>query len=403
MNFEDNAEKLINLIKEISQFEEKEDYVLNIHEPFFQNTNAWSYLKECLDSGWVSSAGKYIDKFEEKISEFTNSKYSIAVTNGTVGLRLALSVIGVHYKDEVIIPPLSFIATANSISHLGAIPHFVDINPITLGMCPNKLIKRLKEIVIYIEGKPHNKISGNRIGAILPVHIFGNPAEVDKIKLIGEEFNIPIVEDAAEALGSFKKENNNYKHCGLFGEIGVISFNGNKIITTGGGGALITNNKKLADKAKFLSKTAKIDHPWEFSHTEVGWNDRMPNINAALGLSQIEDLRNRLKFKRDLYLLYKEKIKHLDFADVLENPPNCISNNWLINLIINKNSNLNYKEFRDYLLKKCHQKNIKLRPIWQLLNEQKMYKNMPSGEIKIAKDIASRIISLPSSPQLLMK
>ncbi len=403
MNSEENAAKLINLIKEVSQFEEKEDKVLNIHEPFFENTNAWLYLKECLDSGWVSSSGKYIEKFEEKICEFTNSKYSIAVTNGTVGLRLALSVIGVKYKDEVFIPPLSFIATANSISHLGAIPHFVDIETKTLGMCPNKLLKRLKDIVVFIDGKPHNKMSGNRIGAILPVHIFGNPAEVEKIKLIGKEFKIPMIEDAAEALGSFKKEKNNYKHCGLFGDIGVISFNGNKIITTGGGGALITNDKKLAEKAKHLSKTAKINHPWEFSHSEIGWNDRMPNINAALGLSQIEVLRNRLKLKKDLYLLYKEKIKQLGFAQILENPSNCISNNWLINLIINKEANLNPREFRDYLLEKCHQKNILLRPIWQLLNEQKIYKNMPSGEIRIANDIASRVISLPSSPQLLIR
>ncbi len=396
------AYELINIIREISQY--KEGDIINLHEPFFQNTNAWKYLKECLDSGWVSSTGGFIDKFEKKISEFTNAKYAISVTNGTVGLRLALSVIGVDYKDEVLIPPLTFIATANSVSHLGAIPHFIDIESETLGMCPDALFRRLKEIVIYNDGRPHNKFSGNKIGAIIPVHIFGNPSKVDKIKLISNEFKIPIVEDAAEALGSFKKINNNYEHCGLHGDIGVLSFNGNKIITTGGGGVLITNNRKFAEKAKFIAKTAKLEHKWEFTHSEIGWNDRMPNLNAALGLSQIEDLKKRLKIKKELYLLYKEKIDRLDFAKLMKNPQDCICNNWLINIIINEKENRSTTlEFRDFILRECHSKNILLRPIWNLLNEQRMYKDMPSGEIKIAKNLVSRIISLPSSPQLLIK
>ncbi len=401
MIYEQNFNQLIEIIKQISNFEEIDDNCLNIHEPFFKNTNAWNYVKECIDTGWVSSAGKFIDKFEEKISDFTNAKYTIAVTNGTVGLRLALSLVGVKKKDEVILPPLTFIATANAISHLGAIPHFVDIESTTLGLCPDRLYTRLKQIVVYKNGNPYNKTSDKRIGAIVPVHIFGNPAQVDKIKLIGDEFKIPIVEDAAEALGSFKKENNSYKHCGLFGDIGVISFNGNKIITTGGGGALITNNEKLANRAKFLSKTAKVDHPWEFSHSEIGWNDRMPNINAALGLSQIEDLKRRLIDKKELYMKYKKQMKKVDFAEIIENPINCICNNWLVNLKLNHDSNINILELRDYLLRNSHSKKIFLRPIWQLISEQKMYKDMPSDEIIVAKDIVSRVISLPSSPQLL--
>ena len=401
MMYEQKSNQLIKVIYEITRFEKTEYDFLNIHEPFFKNTNAWKYLKECIDTGWVSSKGKFIDKFEEKISEFTKSKYTIAVTNGTVGIRLALALVGVRNADEVIMPPLTFIATANAISHLGGIPHFVDIESKTLGLCPEKLYKRLKTIVVYKNGQAHNKISGRRIGAIMPVHIFGNPAQVDKIKLISDEFKIPVVEDAAEALGSFKKENNTYKHCGLFGDIGVLSFNGNKIITTGGGGALITNNKKLAERAKFLSTTAKTDHPWEFSHSEIGWNDRMPNINAALGLSQIEDLQKRLTNKKDLYLLYIKKMKRIDFAEIIENPTNCICNNWLVNLKLKNDSNINIIELRDYLLKKLHSKNIFLRPIWQLISEQKMYKDMPSDEIIVAKDIVSRVISLPSSPQLL--
>ena len=176
--------QFIEIIKEVCHFQGTENNYLDIHEPFFQNTKAWDYVKECIDSGWVSSNGQFIDKFENKLSEFTKSKYAIAVTNGTVGLRLALSVVGVKVRDEVIIPPLTFIASANAVSHLGAIPHFVDIERNSLGICPDKLLKRLKEVVTFIDGKAHNKISGNRIGAILPVHIFGNPAQVDKIKLM---------------------------------------------------------------------------------------------------------------------------------------------------------------------------------------------------------------------------
>ncbi len=395
--------QFIEIIKEVCHFQGTENNYLDIHEPFFQNTKAWDYVKECLDSGWVSSNGQFIDKFENKLSEFTKSKYTIAVTNGTVGIRLALSVVGVKGGDEVIIPPLTFIASANAVSHLGAIPHFVDIERNSLGICPDKLLKRLKEVVTFIDGKAHNKISGNRIGAILPVHIFGNPAQVDKIKLIAREFKIPMVEDAAEALGSFRKENGTYKHCGLFGDIGVLSFNGNKIITTGGGGALITNNIELAEKAKFLSKTAKIDHAWEFKHTEIGWNDRMPNINAALGLSQLEALKKRLIDKQKLYKIYKKKMEKFDFAEIIPNPDGCISNNWLVNIMIKGISESINIQNRDLILRKSHSKKIRLRPIWQLINEQRMYKNMPRGDLRIAKDIVSRVISLPSSPQLIKR
>ena len=391
-----NSNEILHIIKKViddsSSFKE-----IHIHEPFFKNTNAYEYIKDCLDTGWVSSSGNWVTKFERKIQEFTGIKYAVAVANGTVALRMALYLVGVKSNDEVLLPPLSFVATANSIAHLGAIPHFVDIESESLGMCPLALEKRLNEIALYKGGDLYNKISGRKISAVIPVHIFGLPAKIDKLKEVCSKWKLPLVEDAAEALGSKFKISNHFVHCGGFGEIGTLSFNGNKIITTGGGGAILTNEKKMADLAKHLSTTAKISHPWNFFHDQIGWNDRLPNINAALGVSQIEDLHLRLKKKRMLHSKFKQQFKDLDYVEIMEESSASYSNYWLITMRINCE---NPELLRENVLQQSHLNKVYLRPSWKLLNELPMFEKSPQGDLSEAINQSKRLINLPSSPQL---
>jgi len=383
-------------IKDALKHKEKSKKIY-LHEPDFTDSNALKYVNSCIESGWVSTVGSFVEKFELKLASFTGAKKAIALTNGTVALRLALHLVGVRYGDEVLVPPLSFVATCNAISHLGAIPHFIDIESKTLGMDPNCLEKHLEEIVLYKNGHLFNKETGRRISAICPVHVFGNPANCYALKEISQKWSLPIVEDAAEALGSSICK----KHCGLIGEIGVLSFNGNKIITTGGGGALITNNIKLAERAKHLSTTAKKDHPWEYFHDEIGWNDRMPNINAALGLAQLEKITEKIKYKEILMNRYSKVFENNKLVEVFKDlDENMTSNNWLISLVIKlKNQNEVY-DLRNSILEECHKNGIYIRPAWNLLNELPMYKSMPKSKLESAKDIYPRLINLPSSPSL---
>lgn len=397
------TEELFEAIKLSIKHNNSNEYI-GLHEPYFQGTNALSYIKDCIDSGWVSSAGEWISRLEKKICEFTGAEYAIAVTNGSVGLRLALHSIGVKPLDEVIIPPLTFVATANAVSHLGAIPHFVDINKENLGMCHRSLQRRLESIAKKKSGFVINKKTGRRITAIMPVHIFGIPADIIEIKKVADHWGLPIVEDAAEALGSRHFKNGEYTHCGLNGEIGVFSFNGNKIITTGGGGILITNNKQVAEKSRYLSTTAKASHPWEFNHTEIGWNDRMPNINAALGVSQLESINEKLELKKNLFQTYKKNLLNIEGIEIIEDQTKNIKNNWLINLRFLDKKRENALLKRESLLRKAHSEKILLRPVWKLLHTLEMYKDSPRSKLKVAEDQEARLISLPSSPQLtLMK
>ena len=361
-----------------------------------------TYLEDCIDSGWVSSAGKWVDKFEHQLCKFTGANYAIAVTNGTVGLRLALYIIGVRKGDEVLIPPLSFVATANSISHLNAFPHFIDIDSQTLGMCPSSLAKRLDEIAVVKNGQVIKKETQRKISAIMPVHVFGLPCKLYEIKKIADQWKIPVVEDAAEALGSgFLKEGSSI-HCGLSSEIGVISFNGNKIITSGGGGALITNNLKHATLAKHLSTTAKVPHKWELSHDQVAWNDRMPNINAALVFAQLENIKSILERKKNLKQKYKKAFRNLGFMELLDEDDKTFTNDWLITIRLNSNSQSEVSKQREHLLEAANSSGLLLRPAWQLLNSLSFYKQMPSAKLTKVKEI-NRIINLPSSPKLIDK
>ena len=370
---------------------------ISTHEPDFLESNAWLYLKDCLDSNWVSSSGKWLEKFEKLISLFTGSPEVIAVSNGTDALRLAFYLVGVKRDEEVIVPSLSFVGTCNAISHLGAYPHFVDIEKNTLGIDPMKLEKYLENIAVKKNDKLINKITGRRIAAICPVHVFGNPSNCFVLKEIADRLSIPLVEDAAEALGSFISNT----HCGLIGDIGILSFNGNKIITTGGGGALLIKNKKLAKRARHLSTTAKINHPWEIFHDEIAWNDRLPNLNAALGVAQMENISEKIKLKKKLFDNYCDCFKELSFVKIFQNNlSNSSSNNWLISLIIELPDLIETKKFRDELLKISHDQGIFLRPVWQPIHTLPMYQNVPKASLDVTNEMSMRIINLPSSPQL---
>ena len=271
------------------------DADIALHEPRF-NTQAEKLVLECVRSTYVSSVGKYVQDFEAELAAVCEVKHAVAMVNGTAALEVALRVVGVDPGSEVLMPSLTFIATANAVSHLHAVPHFVDVEDESLGIDSDALLRHLKQIGRQTSGGFFNKETGRRISAIVPVHVFGHPAAMDELNAVASTFDLPVIEDAAEALGSQYKQ----KQCGSLGHAGAFSFNGNKILTTGGGGAVVTNDGKIADLARHLSSTAKLAHPWKFEHDSVGYNYRMPNLNAALGVSQLMDLTTRIASKRTL-------------------------------------------------------------------------------------------------------
>jgi len=359
-----------------------------LHEPYFFG-NEWNYVKKTLDENYVSSIGSFVNKFEDQIKKFTKSKYVIPVVNGTEALHLSLVACGVKSNDEVLVPTITFVGTANSIIYSGATPHFIDSEFETLGIDPLKLEKYLEKITIK-KGKFYfNKKTKRRIKAIMPVHIFGNICQIDKILKIAKKYKLAVIEDAAEALGSFFKN----KHAGTFGLVGCFSFNGNKILTTGGGGAIITNSKLLAKKIKHLSTTAKINHRWEYIHDAVGYNFRMPNINAALGSAQIENLNKFLISKRKLFLKYCKDFSKVNDVRLIKNPEFSKSNNWL-NTIFIKNSSI---KKRNKVLILGQKNQIFLRPVWKPLHTLKHLNKMPKMNLDAAKKIYESCINLPSS------
>jgi perosamine synthetase len=369
---------------------------IGLHEPDFRGTQAWTYVKDCLDTGWVSTAGSWVSRFEQQLCAITGAAHAVAVSNGTVALRLALHLVGVGPGDEVLLQPLSFVATANAVAHLGAVPHFVDVEPAGLGMCPTALAERLEVVAEWRDGQLVNRESGRRIAAVLPVHVFGHPAEVDQLRAVADAWGLPLVEDAAEALASWRGGN----HCGLFGAVGTLSFNGNKLITTGGGGALLSNDADLAQRARHLSTTAKQPHPWAFDHDAVGWNDRLPNLNAALGVAQLEDLDRRLAAKRQLAQLYAQALSGLEGVEPVAEPVGCRSNHWLVSLRLTASEPAEAEALRLQLLEAAHGAGLLLRPIWTPLHQLPMYQACPAGPLPVTNDQAPRLINLPSSPQL---
>ena len=370
---------------------------ISLHEPDFRGTKAWTYVKDCLDTGWVSTAGQWVSRFEQELTSATGAAHAVAVTNGTVALRLALHLVGVEPGDEVLIPPLSFVATANAVAHLGAVPHFVDVEPSTLAMDPAALAERLDQVAERCDGQLINRQTGRRLAALMPVHVFGHPADGELLRQVADSWGLPLVEDAAEALGSWRGDT----HCGLFGAVGTLSFNGNKLITTGGGGALITNDADLAKRARHLSTTAKQPHPWAFVHDAVGWNDRLPNLNAALGAAQLEDLQRRLDAKRLLFDRYLAAFACFEEVELVAEPPACRSNHWLISLRFTSMDSRKALRHREELLEGANAAGLMLRPVWKLLHQLPMYVSAPKGDLPMAEDQSNRLVNLPSSPQLL--
>jgi perosamine synthetase len=351
--------------------------------------NEIKYLKKTISTNLVSSVGPFVKKFENQITKFTRSKYAISVINGTEALHLSLVACGVKNNDEVLVPTITFVGTANAIVYSGAIPHFVDSETETLGIDPLKLEKYLEKITIK-KGKFYfNKKTKRKIRAIIPVHVFGNICQIDRILKIAKKYNLLVIEDAAEALGSFSKN----KHAGTFGIVGCFSFNGNKILTTGGGGAIITNNKLLAKKIKHLSTTAKINHRWEYIHDAVGYNFRMPNLNAALGSAQIENLNKFLRSKKKLFQRYCKEFLKVNEVRLIKNPEFSKSNNWL-NTIFIKNSSI---KKRNKVLSLAQKNQIFLRPVWKPLHQLKHFRYMPKMNLENAKRIYISCINLPSS------
>ena len=362
-----------------------------LHEPEF-NGNEWNYVKECIDSNSVSSVGKFVDKFERDLEQYTGAKHAIAVCNGTSALHISLLLAGVEQGDEVLIPALTFVATANAVTYCGAEPHFVDSEKNSLGIDPEKLRSYLGINTTLVLGQCINRITGKVIRAIVPMHTFGHPSRISELLDVCKDFKITMVEDAAESLGSFYSN----KHTGTFGLLGTLSFNGNKIITTGGGGAILTNDSKLADKAKHLTTTAKVPHMWRYVHDEIGYNYRLPNLNAALGCAQLENIESKITRKRQLFVLYQEKLKNLTGVSMLKEPMGSRSNYWLQAILLDPQLIWS----RDKILNRTNELGIRTRPAWDLLTTLKPYKDSPSMNNSQADELSERVINLPSSPQL---
>ncbi len=364
---------------------------LPLHEPNF-NGNEWAYVKECLDTGWVSSVGKFVDRFEEELAEYTGVKRAIAVVNGTAALHVCLLLAGVRCGDEVFMPTLTFIATANAISYCGAIPHFIDSEDATLGVDPRKLKIHLEEISEQRHDGCYNRTTGRRIRAIVPMHTFGHPVDLDPVVEVCQRFNITLIEDAAESLGSYYKGS----HTGQRGLLSALSFNGNKTITTGGGGAILTNDEELGRLAKHITTTAKVPHRWEFNHDMVGYNYRMPNINAAIGCAQLEQLPGFLAAKRDLAERYRQAFTGIPGIHFFSEPANCKSNYWLNTLLLDEDC----AGQRDALLEATNDAGIMTRPAWTLMHKQPMFADCPKMDLSVAESLEHRLLNIPSSVML---
>lgn len=380
-----NVQELVARLKSaLPEYEQP----LALHEPRFQG-NEWSYVKDCLDSGWVSSVGEYVNRFEQMLAEYAGVSHAVAVVNGTAALHISLLMVGVKDKEEVIIPSLTFIATANAISYCGAIPLFADVEETTLGIDASKLDAFLIDVAEIRDGLCFNRRSGRRIAALMPMHTFGHPVDIEALLHISEKWHLPLVEDAAESLGSLYKG----RHTGSFGKVSGLSFNGNKIITTGGGGAILTNDSELAKLAKHLTTTARVPHKWSFMHDMVGYNYRLPNINAALGCAQMESLPEYVERKRELAGRYAKVLDGLEGVRFMHEPEYSQSNYWLNALL------LDCADFahRDDVLGQLNEAGLTARPAWILLHKLPMFSNCPQMDLSVAEELEKRIINIPSS------
>ncbi|EAS44629.1 aminotransferase DegT [Photobacterium profundum] len=357
-----------------------------LHAPTFDG-NEQQYVLETIQSTFVSSVGKFVEQFEHKIEAYTGTAKAVATVNGTAALHAALYMAGVQPGDFVMTQALTFVATCNALHHMGAEPIFVDVSPVSLGLCPKAMDEFLTQHAQLTEKGCIHKQTKRPIRAVVPMHTFGHPVELDELIAVCQKWNIVLVEDAAESLGSFYKG----KHTGTLGDFGAVSFNGNKIVTTGGGGMVLCKTAKLGARTKHVTTTAKVPHPYEFYHDEAGFNYRMPNLNAALGCAQMEVLEQYLAQKRVLANRYHEFFAQSDFQFVLE-PEYAQSNYWL-NAVICPSA-----QARDELLKQTNDAGVMTRPIWQLMHRLPMFKDAPRGDLTQSEHIEAHLINLPSSP-----
>ena len=358
------------------------------------NGNEWQYVKDCLDTAWISSAGSYVEKFEKAIQEYTGIKYSIACMNGTAGLQVSLNLAGVSSNDIVIAPNLTFVATLNAISYSGAEIALIDVCEDSWQMDTDLLQNWLSKNTTteFVNGKPRTTeiASGKKIGAIMPVYVLGSFIDVDRLVKISSNYGIPLIEDSTEALGSFK----NGKHAGTYGLTGVLSFNGNKIISTGGGGMILTNNKDIAKRAKHITTTAKTD-PLDYFHDEIGYNYRLVNVLAAIGVAQMENFESILKRKKEIDALYRKELEGVGDIKFQKNDPNSEPNCWLFTFRTKKMRNL---------LEYLNKNEIQSRPFWTPMNNLPMYKDLKYiSENDFSNQIFSECISIPSSSNLTLK
>ena len=352
--------------------------------------NEKKYLEECIDSTFVSSVGKFVDCFEEMVAEYTGAKKAVVCVSGTNALHMAMMLAGVERNDEVLTQALTFIATCNAISYIGAHPVFIDVDKDTMGLSPKAVMEWLEVNAEIKEDTCYNKTTGRRIKACVPMHTFGHPVHLDELVKVCEEWHIELVEDAAESLGSFYKG----RHTGTFGKVGAISFNGNKTITTGGGGMLLFMDEELGQFAKHLTTQAKVPHRWEFVHDHIGYNYRMPNINAALGCAQMEHLEEFVLNKRETAAKYAEYFKNLEDVDFFTEPSNCRSNYWL-NVVILKD-----KQSQLEFLQQTNDNGIMTRPIWELMNRLPMFEHCQNDGLSNSIWLADRVVNIPSSVKL---
>jgi len=378
--------KYQHIIDKIRELYNEPDAFIPLHEPYFRG-NEKKYLNECIDTTFVSSVGMFVDRFEEMVAEYTGAKKAVVCVNGTNALHLAMLLLGVEKNDEIITQSLTFIATCNAISYIGAHPVFIDVDKDTMGLSPFAVEKWLKENSIIINKQCYNKNTKRRIKACIPMHTFGHPVHVDQLVDVCRQFHLELVEDSAESLGSFYKG----KHTGTFGKIGVLSFNGNKTITTGGGGMLLFQDEELAKRAKHITTQAKVPHQWEFVHDEIGYNYRMPNINAALGCAQMEQLEKVLQNKRETAKKYKAFFDKIEGVDFFNEPENCKSNFWLNAVILENN------EKQLEFLKQTNNQGVMTRPIWQLMNKLSMFSNCQTDSLINSKWFVDRVVNIPSS------
>jgi aminotransferase in exopolysaccharide biosynthesis len=376
-------QQLIQFVQDTYQTQE----FIPLHVPTFQG-NEKAYVVDTIDSTFVSSVGKYVDQFEQKIEGFTGCKKAVATVNGTAALHTALYMAGVRAGDLVITQALTFVATCNALFHMGAEPIFVDVSKISFGLCP-------KATAIYLEqnaklnkdGNCVHKQTGQTIRAIIPMHTFGHPVELDELDIVCKQWNLVLVEDAAESLGSFYKG----RHTGTIGQFGALSFNGNKIITTGGGGMVLCDSTEVGQHTRHVTTTAKVPHPYEFYHDEPGFNYRLPNINAALGCAQMEGLASVLANKRSLARQYQDFFEGSEYQFIVE-PDYAKSNYWLNAIICPDVAR------RNKLLKQTNEHKVMTRPIWQLMHRLPMFKDAMCGDLSTSEWLEGHLVNLPSSP-----